>query len=351
MQEVVDILISLIGWLLVVLTLRRLNRRERAPLFFWLFLLFFSIIFTLQINVVYLWIEEQLGVNNLTWFMSYVSTIIALAFLAEACSTVACRPLPYLRPFAWLTFVCVALIYTVGIRKLSVSLVRDDPRSLWEVLYIAILHFYDVIVLWFGCGAAFIKMIREEQLLPSRLRVSIFLGATVFGVLWQLLKLLRVLLIGLIGFSPALHTLTKTFPILLALVAVCVLLSFLPKPFYVRAAQLLERIGAASALIQSRWFAKRLESLWRPLALSSVPLLVQMRDPGLYLRRQIIYILDCRRSMRADSIRRGEPDARWAYHALQSLPVDEGYDVIVKACCQAGRRLLLDSLIHREEVR
>lgn len=336
----------------MVLTLRRLNKRERAPLFFWLFLFFFSIIFTLQIDFVYLWIEERLGINNLTWFMSYVSTIIALGFLAEACSAVARRPLPYLRPFALLTFVCVALIYIFGIRELPVSLARDDPQSLWEVFYIATLHFYDVIVIWFGCGAAFIKMIREEQLLPSKLRVSMFLGTAIFGVLWQLLKLIRVILIGLIGFSPTLQSVTKAFPVLLALVAVCVLLSFLPKPFYVRAAQLLELASSISALIQSRWFAKKLEPLWRPLALSSVPLLIQMREPGLYLRRQIIYILDCRKSVSSiseDSIRGMDADAQRTYEALRSLPVDQGYETTVRACCRAGRRLFFNNLIPKRE--
>jgi hypothetical protein len=344
MQGIADIMMTTIGWSVVLIILPKLKKQENSPFLFWMFLLFFSVSFTLQIDPLYLAIDNALPINNLTWWCSYLSIIIAMEFLVRGCDRLRGKTTSAgVRYLALLTTITTGAIYLFYLSKAPESIAHDNPRTWAEVVYIAVLHLYVITMLYIGPVTLFSEMVQREVVLSGRLRAIMFLTSAVGGLVWQILKFTRVVFILFLRLS-LIESLTKLFPILLSISALSLLLAFLPNEIYSRMAYRIEKGLEVWALIQSRWLALQLEPLWRPLVVAAVPWEVQLRQPSLYLRRQVVYIFDCRKALTDEACEQAGEQGQRLYSALQSLKDSDEYAEMVRECCRISRYLWIKML-------
>lgn len=343
-ELVTEILVASIAFFMFATKLRFVldpPTRSRATIGFTMFFGFVGLAFALQIDALYI----QMGrytLPNFGWYLSYLAITIGLYFLAEWRDGVEERSqgVAYLALImCGLTIAIFSIVYWCFLQFTSESLNHNIPRTLAEVVYILAFHVYALGILLSPLNMLY-RMWGAEVLLAGRLRIGVLLVLLGTTWIWLLLKAIHILSRYFIPTSPIVSV-SEFFPIFVAMIGASILVSFLPNTLYVRIARALDWAADTRALLETLPLARTLEGICPPAFYSNVPFSVQVKRPTLYLRRQVIFILDCRKTLSSY-----DTSATLLGEALGSLEPSADYRTTVANCRFVSRNFAKNSTTH-----
>lgn len=343
-ELITEILVACIALFMFATKLRFVldpQTRSRSTIGFTVFFGFVGLAFALQIDALYMLLGRY-TLPNFGWYLSYLAITIGLYFLAEWRNGVEERSqgMAHLALLmCGLTIVVFSVVYWGFLQFTSESLNHNIPRSLAEVVYILAFHVYALVTLLSPLNMLY-RMWGAEGLLAGRLRIGVLLVLLSTTWIWLLLKAIHILSRYFIPTSP-LVSVSEFFPIFVAIIGVCIVISFLPNSLYVRTARAIDWLTDAHALLETLPLVRMLEGICPPVFYRNVPFSVQVKRPTLYLRRQVIFILDCRKTLSSY-----DTSATLLGEVLGSLEPSADYRTTVANCRFVSRNFARNIATH-----
>lgn len=189
----VDIIILGIVWSVVISKLKNIRNRgswtlDRLALSVWMFSLFFAISMTFQVQTLFT-IVDRTTFNNLSWFFSYVSLVIALSIIVIAMlnslfavHTYDERSKKWVKYYFALTLAILGILYCFSISRLPENIERNFPSTLTELSFMGTMYVYGMVL----CAISvyiFYRQIIVEKVISTRLRTMAMLAVSTLAFL------------------------------------------------------------------------------------------------------------------------------------------------------------------------
>ncbi|HID65165.1 MAG TPA: hypothetical protein EYP49_20800 [Anaerolineae bacterium] len=325
MQPIIDIGGSIVAWAVVLLRLNEALKGDERVLKAWRFALAFALFGTFQIDTVYLAFDALVGLNNLSWFLSYIFENLSIYYLCATC----CNKIPrWARLYQTITLVLITVTFPLGPNRAPESAYHVIPYNVAELLFMGTCYIYGATMITLIPLRAIIRAYRNERDLALRLRSLVGLSAgsaiLTFFVTKFAISLFTFIVPSLRPFAGSANTIVN---IAVLVMAVLWPLLFAPNRIYVIPARFIRFLDKILTLTRLRALRVKLDRLYPTrssenqsgvLSLSK-GWLDQLRDPDFYICREVIRILDDMRLLATSKDHRDDPSLNEAIHLHRIL--------------------------------
>lgn len=354
----IDLLIVTLAWVAtvfrfeaVVKSVRKGRSRFLRP---WLFALTLSLFATFQVDFVHRAFDSLVGVNNLSWLISYLFGAPAIYFICIS----FCDELPrWTSIYLLVTLALLIALFPLGPARAPETSEQDIPFNGFEYLFLVVFYIYATVVFVSlpipVCAGAF----RSQKSLAVRWRTGVILLA--MGLIVSL-YFIKVTVWSLGFFLPE-----RSLPIVRFAAEVLRIqglgvgilwpLSFAPDGLYRASARLAGYYQKIRTLIEVNNLRCRINRLCPSSALYQPTWRDQLSSPDFHIYRNVIDILDGRKLLSGYLEQEGPDsdqasavpgrDSRWhrsatrLHQVLADLPVQSEFDSLVDGCRHVRRQL------------
>lgn len=355
MQALVDYSATIAAWIATLVRLNmvlRSGRQNRQVVSTWLFMLFFSLFATLEIDAVYLACDRLAGVNNLSWLLSSLFIVLAVYSLCA----VFCPKLPrWMPPSLFVTSTLLVAFFFLGPAHDPESFDQVIPSSVPELLFVGVCYGYAGFLMGLIPARALLRAYRNESNLPLRIRTGVIWLAVTLSIAFYVTRFALCLYVFFVPAVPS-YFVRGAEDVTSVLVFVAVVLwplGVASHEFYLLLVRLAMFWRKVVSLQELAWLKGRLERLCPPLWPDRHAWWDQLRNPDLYVYKTLVAVLDGRR-MLACAVQGRAPDVvlRWDgaeekqatdfHRALQDLPELEDFERLVDTCQRISKRTRRD---------
>jgi hypothetical protein len=151
-----------------------------------LFAFCFALFSTFQIDAVYLAFDGFVGMNNLSWLISYIFLVFALYYACAMCWREAPR---WAQLVSLGTIALLISLFPFGPGSAAECIDNVIPRSLAEMLYMGVCYVYGIVMPGLIPARAFYRSYRKEEHALVRFRKGVVFAAVVMGITFFVVKL------------------------------------------------------------------------------------------------------------------------------------------------------------------
>jgi hypothetical protein len=327
MQTILDYGFVILSWTVTVVRLA-LRRRGDATNNAWLHAAFFALFVTFQHDAVYIAFDQLVGINNLSWLMSYFFMALC-AFYASQAFSLGNQRLQRLGLVICVGF--LVAIFPFGPGSTPETLDHVSPGNIGELLFMAVMYTYAGATIWAILTGRCTQALRDDEPM-IRLRTTVIVAT--------LVVLECLLAIKFIAYSAGywslpdsyVHLITDASRIMSGAAIVLWFASFASNKVYVNLCRPIEFIRKALTLRKLISLRKHLESL-SPSAL--MPRRTSLARLDLLIYQETIAILDGTRFL-SEQLGHGKlvpVGAERLHQSLRGIPKSLSFDDLVAALC------------------
>jgi hypothetical protein len=327
MQTILDYGFVLLGWTVTVVRLA-LRRKGAATNNAWLHAAFFALFVTFQHDAVYIAFDQLVGINNLSWLISYFFMALCVYYVSLAFGVGDSWP----QRLGLMTSIgLLVAIFPFGPGSRPETLDHVSPGNIGELLFMAVIYLYAGATIWTILTGRCIQALRDDET-TVRLRTIVIVAT--------LVVLECLLTIKFIAYSAGywslpdsyLHLITDASRVMSGVAIILWFASFASNKVYVNLRRPIEFIRKAFTLRKLICLRKHLESL------SPSALLPRRTGPArldLLIYQETIAILDGTRFL-SEQLEHGKPvpvGAERLHTSLRGIPQSLSFDDLVAALC------------------
>jgi hypothetical protein len=348
-QHIIDITGSTTAWLVVFFrigTVLKKDLRNQRVVNAWLFALCFALFDTFQIDAIYVAFDNLVGLNNLSWLLSYIFLSLTIYYVSILCHPQVAHWAPIL---LFSTIGLIITTFSLGPGVSPENTYNVIPRSTPEMLYMVLCYFYATVMLAAGPIRAFFQAWRKEKIVPIRLRTLVALLSASMAFAFFASKSVVVLFSFAI---PVFRPLAPTGNQLASLPTLGLVifwpLCYAPHWFYTALGRPLAYLQSILALRELHYLLSRLDDLLPlPSHLPQPHWQDLLRNPDFYVYRKVIEILDKKRSLEIvleesrfrNDVNAPLEKATHFHRILQGISQSEDFEHLLSSCIAVSKQI------------
>jgi hypothetical protein len=310
----------------------------------WLLTLLISLMATFQVDAIYVAVDDLLGVNNLSWLLSYLSLTLAVYLLGSIFDVLS----RWLYLYTIATVILLVAIFPFGPGSTAEITDHIVPSNVSELSFTGLAYSYAVVVM-VAILSSCVRALCNESEIYARLRTYVVSSTLVVSILFYATKFVAYTS-GFFFPSPLLHAATNTAKVLVAGVSILWFLIFATNRFYLALARPVEFAKKLKLCKELGELQVWLDGLCPSPFSDQAPWWEWLRDPDYHVYRRVISILDRKKALAAwieqpDQETSGTftlsiEEATRLYRGLASIPESSGFDHVTDTCHRLSRQII-----------
>lgn len=295
----------------------------------WIFLfLNFTVLFMLQTRPVYVFIDEGLGVNNLTWLLAYLVSIAGVSLFQSFAATLIQESVSRFEYIGRTVAILLLIGLYIGyLRHTPESLQRDIVRDVQEYYFVIIAHFWTGWSLLLPMRAFAMIIFKDEA---ARVRMLIFLSGTVLATAWLFLRIWHV---SMLYFRKE-DTVSFQLPVILILIGMTatIFMGMYHNSLYEQVSINLRAYINQVSIRLMEYLVQQLRFMGGGVPSISLSVDIRNTRPDLWLIQQVVYVADWSRLVEMGAISLDGRTSVNLHQKIRQMPTEPSS--AIQYCCQ-----------------